>query len=116
MPIVPLSLKFPNYTACLEVNVVVGGVLHQNIYCDLGLESLKLRIWLRELNHFGKILNEKFLLYLFNLIPNLNCINSTKRNNKIPPINVRHNYFKNSFFLLTLLDWNLTLKLEIQQP
>ena len=47
---------------------------------------------------------------LFNNIP-LNAwifsrIHNSRLNNNIAPINVRHHYFKNSFFLSTISEWN----------
>ena len=47
---------------------------------------------------------------LFNNIPLntwiLSRIHNSRLNNNIAPINVRHHYFKNSFFLSTISEWN----------
>ena len=45
----------------------------------------------------NKILNEKSPSYLFKLIPNFNRVHNTRLSYNIPPMKVRHDYFKNSF-------------------
>ena len=72
----------------------------------LGLESLKCRRWFRKLCHFYKIFNDKSPSYLFNLIPNFNRVHNTRLSYNIPPIKVRHDYFKNSFFPSDISQWN----------
>ena len=70
----------------------------EKIYQELGLESPKSRRWFRKLCHFYKIFNDKSPSYLFNLIPNFNRVHNTRLSYNIPPIKVRHDYFKNSYF------------------
>ena len=65
---------------------------------ELVSESLKSRRWFRKLCHFYKIFNEKSSSYLFNLLPNFNRVHNTKLSYNIPPIKVRHDHIKNSFF------------------
>ena len=60
----------------------------------------------RKLCHFYKIFNKKFPSYLFNLIPNVNRVHNTKLSHSIPSIRVRYGYFKNSFFLPAISEWN----------
>ena len=72
----------------------------------LGLEFLKSRLWFRKLCHFYKIFNEKSPSYLFNVIPNFNRVRNTRFNYNIPPIKIRHDYFKNSFFPSATSEWN----------
>ena len=50
--------------------------------------------------------NEKSPSYLFDLIPNLNRDIATKYSNDINEIYIRNYYFKNSFFLSTISEWN----------
>ena len=45
-------------------------------------------------------------MYLFNLIPNFNRVHNTRLSYNIPPIKVRHDYFKNSFFPSAITEWN----------
>ena len=68
---------------------------------------------LNYLCHFYKIFNEKCPSYLFNLIPNFNRVHNTRLNYNIPPIKVRHNYFKNSFFPSAITELN-KFKLNIR--
>ena len=74
------------------------GTSTEKIYQELGLESFKSRRWFRKFCHFYKIFSEKSPSYLFNLIPNFNRVHSTRLSHNIPPIKVRHHYFKSSFF------------------
>ena len=60
----------------------------------------------RKLCHFYFLFNKKFPSYLFNLIPNVNRVHNTKLSHSIPSIRVRHGYFKNSFFLPAISEWN----------
>ena len=75
------------------------GTSTEHLYQELGLESLKSRRWFRKLCHFYKIFNDKSPSYLFNLIPNFNRVHNTRLSYNIPPVKVKHDYFKNSFFL-----------------
>ena len=77
----------------------------EKIYQELGLESLKSRRWFRKLYHFYKMFNEKSPSYLFKLIPNFNRVHNTRLSYNIPPIKVRHYYFKNSFFPSAISEW-----------
>ena len=79
---------------------------NRKINQELGLESLKSRRWFRKLCHFYEIFNEKSPSYLFNLISNFNRVHNTRLSYNIPPIKVRHDYFKNSFFPSAITEWN----------
>ena len=61
------------------------------------MESLRYRRWCRKFCLFYKILENKNPKYLFSLIP-------TRHN--IPLVNTKHNFFKNSFFPSTIIEWN----------
>ena len=89
----------------MEITGAIRDTLAEKIYQELGLQSLKSRRWFRKLCHFYEIFNDKCSSYLFNLIPNFNRHN-TRLGYNIPPIKVRHDYFKNSFFLSAILEWN----------
>ena len=65
-----------------------------------------------QLCHFYEIFSKKFFWHLFNLIPNFNRVHNTKLSYNIPPIKVRHDHFKNSFFPSV---WN-KLELNIRRP
>ena len=90
----------------MVITGAIRGASTEKIYQEIGLESLKSRRWFRKLCHYYKIFNEKSPLYLFNLIPNLNRVHNTRLSYNIPPIKVRDDYFKNSFFPSALTEWN----------
>ena len=100
------KLESIQHNACLAITGAIRGTSTEKIYQELGLESLKSRRWFRKLCHFYKIFNEKSPLYLFNLIPNLNRVHNTRLSYNIPPIKLRDDYFKNSFFPSALTEWN----------
>ena len=90
----------------MAITGTIRGTSAEKIYQELGSESLKSRRWFRKLCHFYKIFNEKSPSYLFKLIPNFNRVHNTRLSYNIPPIKVRHDYFKNSFFPSAITEWN----------
>ena len=87
------------YNAYLAITGEIRGTSTEKIYQELGLESLQSRHrWFRKLCHFHKIFNEKSPSYLFKFIPNFSRVHNARLSYNIPPIKVRHGYFKNSFF------------------
>ena len=100
------KLESIQYNACLAITVAIRGTSTEKLYQELGLESLKSRRWFRKLCHFYKIFNKKSPSYLFKLIPNFNRVHNTRLSYNIPPIKVRHDYFKNSFFPSAIIEWN----------
>ena len=53
------------------------------------------------------------LRYLFEVIPTAKRAYITRNNDKLPHVKVKHNYFKNSFFPSTVIEWN-KLDLDIR--
>ena len=100
------KLESIQYNACLAITGAIRGTSTEKIYQELGLESLKYTRWFRKFYHFYKIFNEKSPSYLFNLTPNFNRVHNTRLSYNIPPIKVRHYYFKNSFFLSAITERN----------
>ena len=94
------------YPAALIINGAIKGSSIEKIYHQLAIESLKKRWWFRKLALFYKIYKTKHPPYLYDLIPKRECIHETRQINNIPLINVRHNYFKNSFFPSSIIEWN----------
>ena len=90
----------------MAITGAIRGSSTENIHQELDLESLKSRPWFRKLCHFYKIFNDKSPSYLFNLIPNFNRVHNIRLSYNIPPIKVRHDYFKNSFFPSAISEWN----------
>ena len=85
------------YKATLAITGPKQGTSRDNIYQELGLESLKSRRWYKRLVYMFKIMNEKAPSYLINLIPNYEPTIRT-RNDSIPSYKCRANCFKYSFF------------------
>ena len=102
----PDKLQSIQYNACLVITGAIRGTSAEKIYQELGPESFKSRRWFRKRCHFYKIFNEKSPSNLFNLIPNFNKVHNTRLSYNIPPIKVRHEYFKNSFFPSAISEWN----------
>ena len=93
------KLESIQYNACLTIIGAIRGTSTEKIYRELGLKSLKSRLWLRNLYHIYNILNEKSPSYLFNLILHFNKVHKTKISCNNPPLRLlTHDYFKNSFF------------------
>ena len=70
------------------------------------MESLQQRRWYRKLCTFLKIIKEKSPDYLFNIIPKNNSNHRTRNSYNIPQFNIKHNFFKNSFFPSVIAEWN----------
>ena len=100
------KLESIQYNACLAITGAIRGTSKEKLYEELGLESLQLRRWYRKLATFYKIYKNKSPKYLSKLIPEKNSSYATRNTNNIPFLNVKHNFFKNSFFPSTLIGWN----------
>ena len=55
---------------------------------------------------FYKIYKNKSPQYLFKLIPEKTHAYTTRNVDNIPCFKIRHNFFKNSFFPSTIIEWN----------
>ena len=92
------------YNACLAITGAIRGTSQENLYQELGLESLQLRRWYRKLVMFYKIYKSKSPQYHFKLTPEKT--HATKNVDNILCFKIRHNFFKNSFFPSTIIEWN----------
>ena len=108
----PFSNSFQNkiesiqYNACLSITGAVRGTSKERLYEELGLESLQHRRWHRKLCYLYKVVVNKSPNYLFKIVPACNTIYNTRNTNGIPLMNVKHNFFKNTFFPSTIIEWN----------
>ena len=100
------KLESIQYRACLAITGAIQGSSKEKLYQELGLESLQLRRWYRKLAMFYKILKNKTPQYLFKFIPEKSSYYSTRNNENIPLMKVKHNFFRNSFFPSTIIEWN----------
>ena len=83
------------YNACLAITGAIRAASRENIYNELGLESLQFRRWYRKLCLFYKVFENEHPKYLFNLIPVRSTPYATRTVGNIPLIKAKHNFFKN---------------------
>ena len=96
------------YNAALALTDAIRGSSREKLYQELGLETLQELRWYRELCCFYKLLKSQSPKYLYSIIPIHNMSYRTRQCNKIPEINVKHDFFKNTFFPeWNELDWKI---------
>ena len=100
------KLESLQYNACLAITGAIRGSSREKIYQELGFESLQQRRWYRKLCSFYKVFKNESPRYLFNIIPIRNLAYSTRNHVNIPLLKTNHNFFKNSFFPSTIIEWN----------
>ena len=101
-----LKLESIQYNACLAITGAIRGSSREKLYQELGFESLQQRRWYRKLCCFYKIFRNESPRYLFNIIPTRNPFYITRNHTNIPLFKTNHNFFKNSFFPSTIIEWN----------
>ena len=93
------------YKAALFVSGCWQGTSREELYDELGWESLSDRRWARRLTSFYKIHNGLAPSYLTDHIPRRNIIDFHLRNrNENPPLS-RTQRYENSFFPYTIKSW-----------
>ena len=100
------KLESIQYNAALALTGAIRGSSREKLYQELGLESLQLRRWYRKLCCFYKIYKKQAPGYLTELIPTRNEVYQTRHLANIPSLSFKHNFFKNTFFPSTILEWN----------
>ena len=86
------------YNAALAITGAIRGSSREKLYQELGLETLQQRRWYRKLCCFYKILKSQSPKYLYSIISKHNMSYRTRQCNKIPAVNVKHDFCKNTFF------------------
>ena len=95
------------YNAELAITGAIRGSSREKLYQELGLESLQQRRWYRKLCYFFKLTTKnKSPKYLFNNILMVRSTNRTRNIDNIPQFNVRHTFFRNSYFPSIVTEWN----------
>ena len=103
------KLERVQYNACLAITGAIRGTNRENIYAELGLESLSVRRWYRKLLFFYKIvhgLSPDYLTAYINFASERS--HNTRSSTKIhleEPI-CRTKVFQSSFFLYCIKIWN----------
>ena len=100
------KLESIQYNIYLAITGAMRGTSKEKLFQELGLESLQLRRWYRKLGMFYKIFKSKSPQYLFKLIPEKTYSYVTRNAGNIPLFNIKHNFYKNSFFPSSIIDWN----------
>ena len=101
------KLESIQYNAALAITGAIRGSSREKLYQELGLESLKQRRWFRKLCYFFKITKNQSPKYLFDKIPTTRTAYRTRNNiGNISRFNVKHSFFKNSFFPSSVIEWN----------
>ena len=101
-----ISVKTIQYNAILAITGAIKGTPREKLYNELGFESLHVRRWYRKLCYFYKFYVFKQPEYLFNLISVRTPNYRTRNVDDVPYFNIRHNFFKNSFFPSAVIEWN----------
>ena len=70
------------------------------------MESRQQRHWYRKLSTILKTVKEKSPDFLFDIIAKNNSNHRTRNSYDIPQFNIKHNFFKNSFFPSIIAEWN----------
>ena len=97
------KLESVQYNACLAITGAIRGKSKEKLYQELGLESLQLRRWYRELGMFHKMFKSKSPQYL---VLEKTSSYVTRNAGNIPRLNIKHNFYKNSFFPPSIIVWN----------
>ena len=92
------------YNSALAITGAITSL--EKLYNELGMETLEKKRWYRKLCCFYKIYKSHFPKYLFNIIPVTESRYDTRNTNNIPQFKVKHNFFRNSFFPSTVIEWN----------
>ena len=102
------------YNAALAITGAIHGSSRENIYQELGLESLHDGRWCRKLCFYYKIQHNNCPLYLTEFLPTTKTSCYSLRSNCPRTVsNVRTERFKSTFFPSSSLNWN-QLGLNIQ--
>ena len=101
------------YNAALAITGAIRGTSREKLYQKLGLKSLRKRQWHRKLKIFFKIFKGQSPEYRFRLLPRVSKQYNTRTNNNFRLFGGKHNFFRNSFFPSTVIEWNnLDLKIR----
>ena len=80
------------YNAALAITGTICGTSKENLYNELGLESLSNTRWHRKLSFLYKGIANQSPSYLFNMIPGKNTSRPTRGLGSIPLLGAKHNF------------------------
>ena len=99
------KIKTIQYSAVLAITGAIRVSPREKLYQELGLETLQQRRWFIKLCCF--YLKSQSPKYFYSIIPIHNMLYRTRQCNKIPSINAKHDFFMNTFFPSTIIEWNI---------
>ena len=99
----PQKLESIQYNVCLAITGAIRGTSKEKLYQELGLQSLHLRHWYRKVGMFAKA---KVHNIFFKLITEKTSSSVIRNANNICLFNIKHNFYKNSFFPSTITELN----------
>ena len=94
------------YNTALAITGAIRGSSREKLYQELGLESLQQRRWYRKLCYFFKLTKNKSPKYLLNYIPTVRSTYRRRNIDNIPQFNVKHTFFRNSYFSSIVTEWS----------
>ena len=100
------NLEKTQYNSALAIAGAIRGTSKEKHYKELALKSFEKSRWYRKLCYFHKIFNKQSPTYLLNIIPVSSRSYFTRYVEHVPSFKVRHDFFKNSFFPSTVIEWN----------
>ena len=90
------------------ITVATRGTSKERLYEKLGLESRQNCCSWSKLCYLYKIVVNKSPNYLLTVAPSSNTIYNIRNTNDVPLVNIKHNFFKNTFFPSAIIEWNKT--------
>ena len=87
------KIEKAQYEAALAITGAIRGTSREKLYTELGLESLKFKLWFRKLPCFCKIQSTGLPKYLLQLIPTHNHSYILRK-----PLNIPHYYCRTDTF------------------
>ena len=100
------KLETVQYNTALATTRSIQGTSKVKLYKQLGLESLKSRIWFRRLCCFYEIKTFGLPSHLSNLISSGVHSHDTRNSEDVVTYHCRTDNFKYSFYSWTILEWN----------
>ena len=91
------SLESLRYSAAIAITGVIRGTLSEKFFQDLGLETLKLKRWLRKFCLFYKLIKENSATYLFQITPTI--LTRSTQKSQIPKSRQKQTFSKILYFL-----------------
>ena len=92
------KLEIIQYKVTLVIPGAISGFSKKKQYQELGSETLQQRLWCRKTCCFYKILKPQSPKYVYSIFLHIICHKKSRQCNKTPAINVKHNFFKKTFF------------------